>query len=329
MHVVVRSDGGPDLGYGHLVRSGAVGEYLESIGHEVTYLSATPQCAIDVLPGEPASVGYAGDNTEEFLERLVGLDADIVITDLPQDDVEYLLGVRDAVSVSLLISDSADLPVAADIVVNGNSYAHELRYDWIGPEPTWCLGTSYLPLTEEVRSYATECAPWRDPPRQALVTMGGSDVRGETPAVLDQLRHTVLGVDVVVGPGFSNRSAIERAADKCGDGCVLHDNPDDLAALMFEADLAISATGTTAYELLATMTPTIGIPQADNQVAVASSLSARDALIWCESTGVELQDAVRSLIENQSLRRRLRDNGVELVDGEGVRRIEETIQEHR
>ena len=29
-----------------------------------------------------------------------------------------------------------------------------------------------------------------------------------------------LGIDLIVGPGLSNRSAIERIADQCDDECV-------------------------------------------------------------------------------------------------------------
>jgi hypothetical protein len=50
VNVVIRADGGPDIGYGHLVRTGALARALVDRGHEVAYATTTPDRVADVCP---------------------------------------------------------------------------------------------------------------------------------------------------------------------------------------------------------------------------------------------------------------------------------------
>jgi spore coat polysaccharide biosynthesis predicted glycosyltransferase SpsG len=97
---------------------------------------------------------------------------------------------------------------------------------------------------------------------------------------------------------------------------------------MFEADLAVSATGSTSYELLALGTPTIGIPQADNQLPIAEALSNRGAMIHLprNRTG-ELAEAIDYLITDTEKRYSLREQGRELIDGQGTERTYQALLE--
>jgi len=125
--------------------------------------------------------------------------------------------------------------------------------------------------------------------------MGGSDVRNTTPQIVRAFDGTDLRVDVVVGPGFENRAAIDHAVvETTGEFDVIR-NPPDLSKRMFNADLAVSATGDTIYELLALGTPTIGLPQADNQKPVADALGDLGAIVTPQN---ELSGVIRSLINN-------------------------------
>ena len=52
-------------------------------------------------------------------------------------------------------------------------------------------------------------------------------------------------------------------------------NSDDLAPLMREADLVVSAAGITLYELCAVGVPTVAVPIVDNQLANALGFAKR------------------------------------------------------
>ncbi|MFB6255831.1 MAG: glycosyltransferase [Haloplanus sp.] len=93
---------------------------------------------------------------------------------------------------------------------------------------------------------------------------------------------------------------------------------------MFHADLAVSATGTTIYELLALGTPTVGLPQADNQEPIADALAEREAIVVPDGK-TRLSDAIRDLAADADRRRTLRERGRALVDGEGVHRVYDAV----
>ena len=92
---------------------------------------------------------------------------------------------------------------------------------------------------------------------------------------------------------------------------------------MFQADLAVSTSSSTTYELLALGTPIISIPVADNQKPIANSLRKRNAATVLERGLIkdEIHEAIENHIATPKLRRRRREKGRELVDGKGVKRI--------
>jgi UDP-2,4-diacetamido-2,4,6-trideoxy-beta-L-altropyranose hydrolase len=325
MHIVIRSDGGPEIGYGHLVRTSALAELALERGHRVTCATVTPDAAQSVYPDEVRIHPLSSDNERQSFRGWVKNEQpDAVLADSYDFDIRDQRALDEITSCLAVVLDDTHHTICADILINGNAYAPTLEYDYHGDEPRWCLGLDYLLLREDIRTLAQQSPPQRDPPERALVTMGGSDIRGTTPEVLPAFEGTNLIVDIVVGPGFDdeNKHEIERVTRETdADIRLLHD-PSDLAERMFQADIAVSATGTTSYELLALGTPTIGIPQADNQIPIAEALSDRGAMIQSKPTQLnELSPDIKCLIENKQMRRSLRDKGRELIDGNGTERV--------
>jgi spore coat polysaccharide biosynthesis predicted glycosyltransferase SpsG len=207
--------------------------------------------------------------------------------------------------------------------VNGNLYAPALNYEVRENEPTWCLGPDYAPLREEISRFAEQEPPWRGQPERALVTMGGSDVANETPKAVRAFDGTDLRIDVVVGPGFSNEGEIREAADEVtADTRVVRD-PQNLPELMFEADFAIGACGSTTYELLALGTPLVCSPVVDNQEQIAAVLSDRDLAHVVDEINRRrgFRRGVSRYLEDAELRHRRRTQGRETVDGRGTERV--------
>jgi UDP-2,4-diacetamido-2,4,6-trideoxy-beta-L-altropyranose hydrolase len=324
MRVVIRADGGPDIGYGHLVRTGALASELLEREHEVTYATTTPQHAREVCPdGIDTEVLQARDNpvsVREFVQN----HADVTVTDSYLADSTYQQQLRE-VSPLVVVADDARHKVAADALVNGNLYASELEYGVIGADPDWLLGPEYLLLRAEIAKYASQEPPWRPSPKRAIVTMGGSDVAELTPTVIQAFDGLDLRVDAIVGPGFSSthESRIEEVADLVrADVHVLRD-PINLPELMFQADFAITTASTTTYELLALGTPIVCLPVVDNQAAIAEEMRRRDAatVLNGDPDLETFVDAIHEYIRNPETRRERCKKGRELVDGRGASRL--------
>lgn len=327
MRLVVRADGGPDVGYGHLVRTAAIAERFLDEGHDVTYAtrnhSAVEQACPEAVEVAPLN---EGDAHESFVRWLGSNESDLALIDSYEVGTREQRDVADLVPRLGVVVDDAIRPVRADVLINGNVYAADLDYDWVGPEPRWCLGLDYLPIRGEIRSLLDESPPLRSSAERALVTMGGSDIQGATPAVVRAFDGVDLDIDVIVGPGVRDRMPILRAVDETDADCTVSVDPPDLPRRMFEADIAVSATGSTIYELLALGAPTIGIPQADNQEPIADALCERRAIVRVDGDELDgLHRAITELLADASERGALQRRGRQLVDGQGVDRVYEVL----
>ena len=103
-----------------------------------------------------------------------------------------------------------------------------------------------------------------------------------------------------------------------------------MSALLARVDLAITAGGSTCYELARCGIPGIVTSIADSQATVARALNEHGAMISIdgpESNRVtnqretRLGTAIRQLINNPDLRRKMSERGMQLVDGYGADRI--------
>lgn len=323
IHVAIRADGSPEIGYGHLVRTGALASELLGRGHRVTYATTTPEYVNYVCPsGTETTELSSRTEAAPFVKFLDDSDVDVVLVDSYIADVDYQRSIRERASL-LMISDDTRHEVCADAVINGNLYAPELEYEVRGDEPTWCLGPDYVMVRDEITRLAKRTPPWRRSPKRAIVTMGGSDVANATPDAVRAFDGTNLRVDVVVGPGFSNEDEIRTVTDGVtADTRVVRDPP-NLPKLMFQADFAVGACGSTTYELLALGTPLVCSPVVENQERIASALSERDAATVVGETNRErgFRRGVIRYIEEPDIRRERRDRGREIVDGRGTERV--------
>lgn len=281
-------DGGPDIGYGHLVRSRALAEAVIARGGRVTVATTTPDVAETVFPGAAETVALPDrDDPEPFVSWLTDTRPDVVFTDAYPVDTDYQRRIHPETPL-VVMQDDARHTVCADAFVNGNLYADALSYEFDEPISDTYLGPKYLLLREDIRRLATGDPPWRPDPERALVTMGGGDTANLTPTVIRAFDSTGVRVDAIVGPGCSDRqeTEIRRIADKVhADVRVAHD-PEDLPTRMFKADFAVSTASTTTYELFALGTPVVCLPVADNQEPIAEALTERDgALVLSRDAG--------------------------------------------
>jgi len=164
--------------------------------------------------------------------------------------------------------------------------------------------------------------------RHVLVTLGGVDPHNVTLKALEALKAAAMPsvvVRVVVGSGNAHGPSLESAARTFPGGVELVRDPPDMAALMEDSDLAISAGGTTAWELAYLGVPSLLFATADNQREVAASLERAGAakdLGWHEDVTVpDLARTIPEVAESRSLRERMASQGRALVDGQGVPRV--------
>jgi UDP-2,4-diacetamido-2,4,6-trideoxy-beta-L-altropyranose hydrolase len=128
--------------------------------------------------------------------------------------------------------------------------------------------------------------------RRMLVFFGGVDPTDEASKVIQALRSmgpTAPETDVVLGSANPHRERVFSAA--VGLACVrVHDQTDDMAGLMREADLGLGTCGVAAWERCSLGLPSLVVVNADNQRDDARILDAMGA-------ARNLGEAVRSSAE--------------------------------
>lgn len=180
---------------------------------------------------------------------------------------------------------------------------------------------------------------WGVPPRTVcdtvqniLVTVGGADPHNLMPRLLDLLDElpSDFTVTIIVGPFFENRAEVERATKGCRRLVRLVYAPSSMRDLMLEADLAISASGQTLYELAATGTPTVALQVAENQAGSLQALAAEGVVRVAGCVGEDrllanIRATVRELLGSRDTRAEMSTAGWRLVDGWGAVRLADSI----
>jgi len=329
MHLTIRADGGSEIGYGHLVRTAAIAREFLHKDHKVTYATTTPEAAKEVCPdGIEVATLRSRSDPNQSVEWIQDNHPDAVLIDAYPADTEYQQRINECVPLAVY-TDDARHTICADILINGNLYAPNLAYDFVGDAPKQLLGPDFVPLRNEIRLFADQEPPWRDPLRRALITMGGSDIANRTPTVIRSFDGFDLHVDAVIGPGFSEQQEheVHVAAESTAVSVSVIRNPDDLAERMFQADIAVSTASSTTYELLALGTPIVCQPVAENQEPIATALGEHDlTTVVNENKGESgFRPAIEQYIVDTALRKTRCEAGRELVDGRGTERIYDEI----
>lgn len=343
--LAVRVDGSPKVGYGHLMRVNVLARKFLQHGYDITYLTRTSSAVSKTSPSQVNVYQLSEREVENTLNWLEMYEPGALLTDSYMIDTPYQRKLCESVPILITVTDDTRFTLCSDVNINGNIHATELDYNWIGEKPEMLLGTDYLLIRDEFQRLADEDPPWRDPPEQALITFGGSDVNSVTPDVIYSFDGFELEVNVVIGPGFSNEAEIIKAARKTDANFNLLREPENLPRLMFDADFAVSAVGNTVYELLLTGTPVIGIPQSNNQLPIFEELSSRDAINAIEINSdvsvdefissanpqllkidkdditTQVESSISMMMTDSDRRSSIRNRGKSLIDAKGPTRV--------
>lgn len=233
----------------------------------------------------------------------------------------------------LILDDYAHLPAYhAEILVNPNVYGDEIHYQT--EEQTLLLrGARFVLLRDEFRQPTAPngSAPNHDrsrPSRNIMVTFGGADPDNVTQKVIEALQsmdNYDLEVKIIVGPLNPHRQSLETQLRQTSLNAAILPQVTDMAPLMRWADLAISAAGSTCWELAALGVPMVVTILADNQELLAASLAERGAAInlgwhhtWqTEATG----QVILNLLDDSQKRQMMKEKGQLLIDGRGCERL--------
>lgn len=167
--------------------------------------------------------------------------------------------------------------------------------------------------------------------RRVLVTAGGADPHGITELALEALLPAdSLDVRCVIGPFFGEEraSALRRRAERDGASVVVA--PQDLCREFVWADLAVSATGLTKYELALHGLPAVFVSGDESQARAhapfAEACTGIDMGTVARTEPAQLAAVVDDLLRDRGRRTKMAEAGRRLVDGRGAERVVSAIE---
>lgn len=289
------------------------------------------------------------------------LQPEIVVVDSYFVTEGYLKRLKDKFlgGKMVYIDDVVSFPYPIDVLVDYNAYGLYMDYDGLyagsGVKcPELVLGPTYTPLRGMfkgiVKSNQAEVV------KDVLVSTGGSDELHLTMKLMKVVGVVGLAGEsccggsselvyhFLIGAMNQDREEIYRMAGEMKN-VVLHENVSDMRSLIESCDIAISAAGSTTYEISACGVPMVTYSIADNQNPGAEAFEKQGLAVnvgdlrkpesidatavfsgeLCADAAEQIIDASERLAEDFKLRCKIGGRMQELIDGCGAERLVERL----
>ncbi|MBZ5647601.1 MAG: UDP-2,4-diacetamido-2,4,6-trideoxy-beta-L-altropyranose hydrolase [Acidobacteriia bacterium] len=330
--LLVRADANVEIGTGHVMRCLALAQAWQDGGGAVTYAMRTPEAKVrnrleseNIATKEIRGAGDAAATVEAARES----GANWVVLDGYGFGAEYQRQMQAAGYPVLFVDDYGhSSEYSAELVLNQNLGADEGWYGKRSPNTRLLLGTDYSLLRREFRSRGRLRNMFPEVARNVLITIGGADAGNVTALAISavaKLGLQEIAVKVAVGPANPHHGELQALVAGLGLPIELVSTTTQMPELMEWADVAVSATGSTSWELLFMQVPFVGICVADNQRPGTRHLSEKGFAITLDFTpnlaADDIADALKKLVPDQHKRSAMARRGRELVDGNGVERV--------
>jgi UDP-2,4-diacetamido-2,4,6-trideoxy-beta-L-altropyranose hydrolase len=334
MNLLLRADASLRMGTGHTMRCLALAQAWQDAGGRAVFAALEiPSAILSRLQAEAVDVAAisadagSAQDAEQTLAVAKEHEAEWIAVDGYQFGAGYQSSLKAAGVKVLFLDDYGHArPYSTDMVLNQNVSADEAAYSDRASYTRLLLGPKYALLRREFSGWREWAREIPAQCRRLLVTMGGSDPQNVTSRVTEALRLARLDVETTVIAGGSNPHSehLQNVAAKSGLRVNVLRDAVNVAELMASADAAISAAGSTCWELCALGLPALLIDVSANQTPLAVELARRGCAVHVGSHDVapeKIADALRRLGANQPLREEMSRRSRELVDGEGARRV--------
>ncbi len=347
--LLIRADASTVIGTGHVMRCLALAQAWQLDGGKVVFLSHCESNALRQLIVEAGiefiSLTNPHPDSQDLQATLDSLrrctdeakeNSTWLVLDGYHFDPGYQQEVRTAGYRLLVIDDLAHFPVYhADILLNQNLGFDKYKYK-CDSDTTLLLGSQYMLLRQEFRAWIGWQRQIPKVANKVLITMGGSDLDNVTLKTIYALENVdVIGLEAVVVVGSSNPHyrILQSAIHNMQLNIHLVSNISNMPELMAWADVAISAGGSTFWELAFMQLPSLVIAIADNQSDLVKQLEDSKMAVnlgWHQDIRPSLiTQSLTRLLMSYEERTALMQREEAQIDGDGVDRVLMRIQGHK
>lgn len=343
--IVIRADGNEKIGMGHLMRCLTIADAVRELCKESNILFA---CA-DLTSSEiVAKRGYQVKvlNTnyqdmelelpfwtkwskmqKELTESIVFLVDSYFVSDLYLEELKQIGKV-------VLLDDMAKHTFPADIVINYNAFAREEQYLKLykDTQTKYFLGAAYVPIRQQFLNIDYQI---KETAKNILITTGGSDYYNIAMQIIDRIYQKGKQYHIVIGAFHPYLQQWQQKA-KEQQGIYIYYYVTEMNKLMEKCDAAITAGGTTIYELALVGVPFICFSYAENQEALTEYIGKNQIAGYAgayhknpKQTLENIEKSCFALFTNTKLRQQYFQKERQMIDGLGAKRLARILLSER
>ena len=336
MKVIFRVDASLEMGIGHVMRCLTLANELKQQNHEIIFICRELtgnhilliKYPVLVLPkndnfqSDGLYLNWLGATQEQDAEQTIKVipkNTDLLIVDSYASDEIWHKQLIPYTKKIMVIDDLADRQFDCNVLLNQNLGTQIEDYkDKVLNNCELLLGCDYALLRPEFPNLREKALIKRKNTKvikNILISMGGSDITNKTYDILQEVSDD-LNIVVILG-GISPHNKIIKNYAKSKKNVKVVVDADNISSLMFDADLAIGAGGSTSWERCCLGLPTLLYVLAENQRKIAGNLEELGAVKIVDNLKVNLQN----ILNNFSFWQIMSEKAQTVCDGIGVKRI--------
>lgn len=333
--IYIRVDANNEIATGHAMRTVSIAKQIRKLGGNCIFIVAD-EFAVSIIQQNDFEViclnSTWNDLNQEIMkmqELIAEKQIKVLLVDSYFVTEKYLHSLSERTFVAYM-DDLNLFKYPVNTIINYSTYYDSFNYKSLNYDNNvqFLLGTKYVPLREEFSQLTREK---KTRLKDVLITTGGTDSYHITYLLIKQLLDTelfdLINLHVVMGRYNEDYERISKlAANK--DNIILYKNIDYMCQLMMKCDAAISAGGTTLFELCACGLPTISFGIADNQLQGINSLADMGYINTVGDIRMKINEGISEIlnkigyyIDNPEVCHQYSARMQQLVDGKGAERI--------
>lgn len=336
--IAIRTDADEVRGMGHLMRCTAIAECICSLGHECLFIIKENKKAIAIL--EQNKMIYrilqnAVHGKEFELEELKGViereGIHTLLIDAYDVTNKYFKTLHQDVRL-IYIDDLNQFKYDVDGIVDYAWSASEEQYKKYNySDVDFLMGNQYIPVRKSFLDNRQEQIP--PTVKNVLITTGGTDPKHIVTRIIEKWnfeKYADVNLQVIIGQFYDNKEELKSLARQYPQINV-YENLTNLSEIMSKCEVAVSAGGTTIWELCTIGVPIVGIAFVENQKGIfpleeAGILAKAVDFLKNEENAITLIiKSIERLIEDNQYRSKLVYSAKNQVDGLGAMRIAKYI----
>ncbi|RBP49887.1 UDP-2,4-diacetamido-2,4,6-trideoxy-beta-L-altropyranose hydrolase [Arenicella xantha] len=357
MQVAIRADASVDTGIGHIMRTLVLANELDRRGADISFFCRRIPCYLaDKIRKEGHQVFMLGGGSDanidavsllefpwlgvsqeqdalDFESKLDQASWDWLIVDHYGLDRSWESLVDNCFQRSLVIDDLANRNHQCDFLLD-QTYAREpaMYAHLVQPDTVIFVGANYALLRDEFRAMRDKSLRSRGcrDLQRILIMMGGTDpgnIAGLVLANLAKIKDCKFEfVQLVVGSQSPKLADLKMQLPSLPFETELLIDTDNVADLLYRADLVIGAAGSSAWERCCLGVPSLIVEVAENQKQIALSLHSVGAAfnmgsIDDENFSIKMIEKCSELFHDPAMLKAMSDKAAEITRGDGAKQI--------